>query len=33
VPGEALLIGIATIAVAVAGFTAVTSTLVPPSGS
>jgi hypothetical protein len=33
VPGEALLVGIATIAVAVAGFTAVTSTLVPPGGS
>lgn len=32
-PGEALLIGIATIAVVVAGFTAVTSTLVPPGGS
>ncbi len=32
-PGEALLLGIATIAVAVAGFTAVTSTLVPPNGS
>lgn len=32
-PGEALLIGIATIAVAVAGFTAVTSTLVPPGGA
>ena len=32
-PGEALLIGIATIAVAVAGFTAVTSTLTPPGGS
>ena len=31
--GEALLIGIATIAVAVAGFTAVTSTLRPPGGS
>ena len=32
-PGEALLLGIATIAVAVAGFTAVTSTLVPPGGA
>lgn len=32
-PGEALLVGIATIAVAVAGFTAVTSTLVPPGGA
>ena len=32
-PGEALLIGIATIAVAVAGFTAVTSTLTPPGGT
>lgn len=32
-PGEALLIGIATIAVAVAGFTAVTSTLMPPGGT
>lgn len=32
-PGEALLIGIATVAVAVAGFTAVTSTLVPPDGA
>ena len=32
-PGEALLIGIATIAVAVAGFTAVTSSLTPPGGS
>ncbi len=31
--GEALLVGIATIAVAIAGFTAVTSTLVPPGGS
>jgi hypothetical protein len=31
-PGEALLMGIAAIAVAVAGFTAVTSTLVPPGG-
>jgi hypothetical protein len=29
-PGEALLIGIATVAVAVAGFTAITSTLAPP---
>jgi hypothetical protein len=33
VPGDVLLVGIATIAVAVAGFTAVTSTLVPPGGS
>lgn len=32
-PGEALLLGIATIAVVVAGFTAVTSTLVPSGGS
>jgi hypothetical protein len=32
-PGEPLLLGIATIAVVVAGFTAVTSTLVPPGGS
>jgi hypothetical protein len=32
-PGEALLLGIATIAVAIAGFTAVTSTLVPPGGA
>ena len=32
-PGEALLVAIATIAVAVAGFTAVTSTLVPPGGA
>jgi hypothetical protein len=32
-PGEALLVGIATIAVAIAGFTAVTSTLTPPGGS
>ena len=32
-PGEALLIGIATIAVVIAGFTGVTSTLVPPGGS
>src|SRR6476659_2993949 len=32
-PGEVLLVVIATIAVAVAGFTAVTSTLVPPGGS
>lgn len=31
--GEALLVGIATIAVAIAGFTAVTSTLTPPGGS
>ncbi len=31
--GEALLIGIATVAVVVAGFTGVTSTLVPPGGS
>jgi hypothetical protein len=32
-PGEPLLIGIATIAVVVAGFTGVTSTLVPPGGA
>jgi hypothetical protein len=32
-PGEALLLGIAAIAVVVAGFTAVTATLVPPGGS
>jgi hypothetical protein len=32
VSGEVLLVGIATIAVAVAGFTAVTSTLLPPGG-
>ena len=32
-PNVGLLIGIATIAVAVAGFTAVTSTLTPPGGS
>jgi hypothetical protein len=32
-PAEALLLAIATIAVAVAGFTAVTSTLAPPGGS
>jgi hypothetical protein len=32
-PGEALLMTIALAAVAVAGFTAVTSTLVPPGGS
>ncbi len=32
-PGEALLLGIAAIAVIVAGFTAVTTTLVPPGGS
>jgi hypothetical protein len=32
-PGEPLLLGIAAIAVIVAGFTAVTSTLVPPGGS
>jgi len=32
-PDEPLLLGIATIAAAVAGFTAVTSTLVPPGGS
>ena len=32
-PGEALLLGIATVAVAIAGFTAVTSTLVPPGGA
>jgi hypothetical protein len=33
VPGEPLLLGIAAIAVAIAGFTAVTSTLTPPGGS
>jgi hypothetical protein len=33
VPGEPLLIAIATIAVVVAGFTAVTSTLTPPGGA
>jgi len=32
-PGELLLLTIATVAVAVAGFTAVTATLVPPGGS
>jgi len=32
-PGEPLLLAIASIAVIVAGFTAVTSTLVPPGGS
>jgi len=32
-PGEALLLTIALAAVAVAGFTAVTSTLVPPGGA
>ncbi len=32
-PSEALLLAIATLAVAVAGFTAVTSSLVPPGGS
>jgi hypothetical protein len=32
-PGELLLLGIATIAVAVAGFTGVASTLVPPGGA
>ncbi len=31
--GEALLVGIATVAVVVAGFTAVTAALVPPGGS
>ena len=31
--GEALLLGIATISVVVAGFTAVTSSLVPPGGA
>jgi hypothetical protein len=31
-PGEALLLAIATISVVVAGFTGVTSTLVPPGG-
>jgi hypothetical protein len=33
VPGEGLLIGIAQIAVVMAGFTAVTSALTPPGGS
>jgi hypothetical protein len=33
VPSEALLIGIAQIAVVIAGFTAVTSALTPPGGS
>ena len=32
-PGETLLLGIAAIAAAVAGFTGVTATLVPPGGS
>jgi hypothetical protein len=32
-PGEALLLGIAAMSVVVAGFTAVTSTLVPPGGA
>ena len=32
-PGEGLLLGIATIAVVIAGFTGVTSTLQPPGGS
>ena len=32
-PGEPLLLGIASIAVVVAGFTAVTSSLVPPGGA
>lgn len=32
-PGEPLLLGIATIAVVVAGFTAVTANLVPPEGA
>ena len=32
-PGEALLLAIASIATVVAGFTAVTATLVPPGGS
>ena len=32
-PGEVLLVGIATIAVVIAGFTGVTSTLAPPGGS
>jgi hypothetical protein len=32
-PGEVLLVAIATIAVVIAGFTGVTSTLVPPGGS
>lgn len=33
VPGEVLLIGIAQIAVVIAGFTAVTSALTPPGGA
>jgi hypothetical protein len=33
VPGDVLLIGIAQIAVVIAGFTAVTSALTPPGGS
>jgi hypothetical protein len=32
-PGEALLLGLASIAAVVAGFTAVTSTLAPPGGA
>lgn len=32
-PGEPLLLGIAAIAVVIAGFTGVTATLVPPGGS
>ena len=32
-PGEVLLVGIATTAVVIAGFTGVTSTLAPPDGS
>lgn len=32
-PGEPLLLAIATVAVVIAGFTAVTSTVVPPGGS
>ena len=32
-PGEPLLLEIAAIAVVIAGFTAVTATLVPPGGS
>jgi len=32
-PGEVMLVGIATIAIAIAGFTAITSALEPPGGS
>jgi hypothetical protein len=32
-PGEVLLVGLASISAVIAGFTAVTSTLVPPEGS